>query len=136
MSLDLVVCSLEDWDEVWRRNQFLVREMMRADTELRVLFVEPAADVLHAIRRRRPVATTGLRELEPGRLWALKPRKIWPRVAGPWADRSLMQQLRHAIAAVGFGAPTLWINDTRRLARGDDNTARTDSASSARAAHP
>ncbi len=28
---DLVVCSLEAWDEVWRRNQFFVRELLALD---------------------------------------------------------------------------------------------------------
>ena len=44
---DLVVLSLEAWDEVWRRNQHLVAGLLRADPALRVLFVEPAVDPLH-----------------------------------------------------------------------------------------
>ena len=48
----LVVCSLEAWDDVWRRNQFFVRELLAADPDLRVLFVEPAFDVVHEQRRR------------------------------------------------------------------------------------
>ena len=47
----VVLVSLEAWDQVWRRNQYLVAELLRADPELRVVFVEPAYDPLHAIRR-------------------------------------------------------------------------------------
>ena len=39
--------SLEPWDAVWRRNQFLVRELTDADPSLRVLFVEPPSDPVH-----------------------------------------------------------------------------------------
>ena len=44
---DLVVCSLEPWDDVWRRNQFLVDGLLRRDPDLRVLFVEPPSDLVH-----------------------------------------------------------------------------------------
>ena len=41
---DLVVVSLERWDDVWRRNQHLVAGLLQRDPDLRVLFVEPPAD--------------------------------------------------------------------------------------------
>ena len=54
---ELVVCSLESWDEVWRRNQFFVDALRKRNPELRVLFVEPPADVLFDLRsgRLRPL---------------------------------------------------------------------------------
>ncbi len=109
----LVVCSLETWDDVWRRNQFFVRELLAADPNRRVLFVEPAWDVRHewrhlSGRRRAP----GLRPLEAdGRIVRLEPRKLWPRVLGPFADRSLRRQILRAAADLGFEHPDLWIND-------------------------
>ena len=48
---DLVVVSLEGWDQVWRRNQHLIARMLRRDPELRVLFVEPSSDPLHTVAR-------------------------------------------------------------------------------------
>ena len=47
---DLVVMSLEAWDDVWRRNQHLVAGLLRTDAALRVLFVEPPADPTHDLR--------------------------------------------------------------------------------------
>ena len=47
---DLVVVSLEAWDDVWRRNQHLVAGLLRSDAALRVLFVEPPADPTHDLR--------------------------------------------------------------------------------------
>jgi glycosyltransferase involved in cell wall biosynthesis/GT2 family glycosyltransferase len=110
---DLVVCSLEPWDEVWRRNQFLVRELLARDPARRVLFVEPPFDVVHEARRRAGRRRArGLRPLPTDpRIITFEPRKVWPRRAGPLADRSLHRQVRGAAAALGFTAPTLWVND-------------------------
>ena len=59
---DLVVISLEAWDAVWRRNQHLVAGLLRARPRLRVLFVEPATDPLHAgWAAHRPRRGRGLR---------------------------------------------------------------------------
>ncbi|HEY3673385.1 MAG TPA: glycosyltransferase [Acidimicrobiia bacterium] len=110
----LVVCSLEAWDEVWRRNQFLVRELLAADPHLRVLFVEPPFDWLHELRRsprtrsrQRPLRTVR----GDGRVLALEPGKLAPRVLGTFADRSLARQVRTTVDRLGFVGPTLWIND-------------------------
>jgi teichuronic acid biosynthesis glycosyltransferase TuaH len=109
----IVVCSLEAWDDVWRRNQFLVRELLDADPHLRVLFVEPAFDRLHRLTaggggdRKR-----GLRSARPdGRLIVLEPVKTLPRVLGGFADWSLRRQVRLTVSRLGFDDPTLWVND-------------------------
>ncbi len=47
---ELIFISLESWDEVWRRNQFLCAELMRRQPELHILFVQPAKDISHALR--------------------------------------------------------------------------------------
>lgn len=47
MSLqELVFCSLEPWDEVWRRNQYFLDGLLRRNPRLRVLLIEPVADPL------------------------------------------------------------------------------------------
>ena len=109
----LIVCSLEAWDEVWRRNQFLVRELLAADPDLRVLFVEPAFDVVHERRRGSDRDhQQGIRPLEAdGRVVRLEPVKWLPRRLGPFADRLRDRQVRRAVAALGFDAPRLWVND-------------------------
>jgi glycosyltransferase involved in cell wall biosynthesis len=109
----LVVCSLEPWDEVWRRNQFLVRELLALDPDRRILFVEPAFDVLHERRRgagRRHVK--GLRPLgTDGRVTRLEPLKLLPRRFGPLADRLRDRQVTRAVDRLGFYDPALWVND-------------------------
>jgi glycosyltransferase involved in cell wall biosynthesis/GT2 family glycosyltransferase len=110
----LVVCSLEAWDHVWRRNQFLVRELLAADPHLRVLFVEPPFDWIHEVRRR-PRTRPRRRGVRPvygsGRVVALEPNKLMPRLLGSFADHSLWRQVRAATERLGFDAPMLWIND-------------------------
>ena len=108
---DLVVCSLEPWDDVWRRNQFLVDGLLRRDPDLRVLFVEPPSDLVHGALHGRLPTDPRLRPVRD-RLWALHPLKLLPRRAGPMADRALVAQVRRAARRLGFRQPTLWVNDS------------------------
>jgi glycosyltransferase involved in cell wall biosynthesis len=109
---ELVVCSLEAWDDVWRRNQFFVDALLRRDPALRVLFVEPPTDPLHALAsRRRPSPPRLRRVAADGRLRALRPLKPLPRRAGPLADRALLWQVTAAARLLGLARPVLWLND-------------------------
>lgn len=107
MTDELVVCSLEPWDEVKRRNQLLVERLLRSYPHLRVLFVEPAHDLLHVGRPNR----SRLRRLDE-RLWLFRPTKAAPRRLGGYADASLCRQVRRALRALHFGSPAIWINDS------------------------
>jgi teichuronic acid biosynthesis glycosyltransferase TuaH len=115
---DLVVCSLEPWDEVWRRNQYLVAGLLRRDPGLRVLFVEPPADPLHAfVSRRRPSRGAGLRLLPDlpgvgrGMLWLHQPTKILPRSVSGEVDARLAGSVVRAARRIGFSHPLLWVNN-------------------------
>lgn len=115
---DLVVMSLEAWDGVWRRNQYLVAGLLRRDPALRVLFVEPAADPLYeASLRRRPRFGRGLRAatavpgVGDGRLWTFQPTKALPRRIDPSVDARAARAVRRAARRVGFRTPLLWVND-------------------------
>jgi glycosyltransferase involved in cell wall biosynthesis len=112
VSLDLICCSLEAWDEVWRRNQYLVRELLAAEPACRVLFVEPPHDPLHQLVTRRSPrpGREALRQVHE-RVWAFQPRKVLPRVFGAFADNSLARQVERRAQRVGFTAPVLWVND-------------------------
>ena len=122
----LVLCSLEAWDDVWRRNQFLVKELVdRTSVRTRVLFVEPPNDVLHQFRRLgrpgRMTPSTRLAPDQPG-VTLFQPVKWLPRVLGGFADRSLQRQVRRATAAVGFTDHTLWINDSTYVGLAEQST--------------
>jgi glycosyltransferase involved in cell wall biosynthesis len=114
MTRDLVVFSLESWDDIWRRNQYLVDGLLHRDPELRVLFVEPANDILHSILARRRFAPgRGLRKADgyDGRLLLYQPDKVLPRAFGGLADRLLRRSVRHAMRRVGMSRSVLWVND-------------------------
>ncbi|HKX68286.1 MAG TPA: glycosyltransferase, partial [Intrasporangium sp.] len=115
---DVVVMSLERWDDVWRRNQHLIAGLLRRDPRLRVLFVEPAVDPLHdLVQRQRPRWPRGLRPgpaLPSGptkRLWLLESAKWLPRRLAPGVDARLAGEVVAATGRLGFEAPTLWVND-------------------------
>lgn len=111
---DLVVFSLEAWDDVWRRNQYLIDGLLRRDPALRVLFVEPPNDLLHSALSGRGIRRgRGLRTADgyDGRLSLFQPDKLFPRVAGPAADAALRRAARRAMRALGMTSPVLWVND-------------------------
>lgn len=114
-SCDVVVASLEPWDDVWRRNQFLVRELLAADPGLRVLWIEPPVDLLHSVLTGRglPRIDRSLRPV-PGtpRVVRFRPVKWLPRVVWPWVDASLRRQVERAVRRTGLTRPVLWLNDT------------------------
>lgn len=110
---ELVVCSLEPWDEIWRRNQFLVDALLRRLPALRVLFVEPAVDLPYELAHHRRPPATGLRSLRAdNRMWAYRPRKLLPRrLAGDAVDRSAARRVRKIADQLGLIRPVLWVND-------------------------
>ncbi len=114
---DLVVVSLEPWDDVWRRNQHLVAGLLRTDDHLRVLFVEPSRDPGHALRRRnlprmgrgtRPGPT--LSGVRPGQLWLHEPTKILPRRWSPSSDQRWARGLVRVATQLRMREPLLWVN--------------------------
>lgn len=112
---ELVVCSLEAYDDVWRRNQLLVAELLELEPRLRVLFVEPAVDVaLELVARRRWRTGRGFgprSEVPAGRLTTFEPTKWLPRAAGPIADQLLAAAVERRARLLGFSDPVLWVND-------------------------
>lgn len=121
---DLVVISLEPWDEVWRRNQHLLARLLNADETLRVLFVEPVADPLDAMRRTRtwPRRGRGLRGVEAGddltpsaqsRLWLWQDTKWLPRRLAPGWDAAWARRIVRQAGGLRLRTPVLWVNDPR-----------------------
>ena len=109
---ELVVCSLEAWNDVWRRNQFFVDALLRRNLQLPCAVRRAAADLLSDLRSRSVPTLPRLRSISyGGRLRVFRPLKPLPRKAGPLADGILLAQVRLAARAVGFKRPTLWIND-------------------------
>ena len=116
--MELVVTSLEAWDSVWRRNQHLVAGLLRRDPGLRVLFVEPATDPLHAaLGASQPRLGRGLRAGPPldgiasEALWLLEPTKWLPRRVDRRLDERWAKQVLRATRTLDMTDPLLWVND-------------------------
>ena len=108
----LVVCSLEPWGTVRRRIRILVDELVALEPRMRVLYVVPAFDVPHEMRRGAARSRPGrrLEQVHP-QVHVLRPRKWLPRSLGPGADRLLGRQLARTAEDLGLVAPLLWVND-------------------------
>jgi teichuronic acid biosynthesis glycosyltransferase TuaH len=111
-AIDVVCCSLDPWDDVWRRNQFLASELLRQNSTLRILFVELPVDVTWSLAKGRWPDLPHLRAIgDSGRLWTFAPRKWLPRRVWPFVDRSLGDQVQRAARRLQFRDPVLWVND-------------------------
>lgn len=108
---DLVVISLEAWDDVWRRNQYLISGLLDTDPTLRVLFVEPPDDPLHTLRSGGRPRFGHRPQAMRDRLWTFRAAKALPRRIDPAADTRLANATRKAARRLGMSAPLLWIND-------------------------
>ena len=110
---DVVCCSLEAWDEVWRRNQFLVRELLGLRRRMRLLFVQPPSDALWSALHARPIGETGVR-LVPRyeRVATLTPRKWLPRGAFRGVDDRLGRVVLSHALRMDLVNPVLWVNDS------------------------
>ena len=113
---DLIFVSLEDWDEVWRRNQFLCAGFARRFPDRKILFVGLPRDVSHDLRRGRlgalraaPVETLP----DYPNVTILHPLKVFPNTLtwGRKTNEALAQtQIKRTARALGMDRPLLWLN--------------------------
>ena len=109
---EVIVCSPEGWDDVWRRKKLLTDALLHRNPGLRVLFVEPPTDWLFDVSRlRAPKRPRSLDVRRDGRLHAFRPLKPLPRRLGPFSDRWLCYRLVRESRRIGFTHPILWLND-------------------------
>lgn len=113
---DLIFISLENWDEIWRRNQFIGAELSRRHPDRKILFVGLPHDVSHSLRRGR---LSQLRASAPQALpefpniFFFRPVKWWPNTlrAGRKANEAAFRrQVRNAARQLKLFSPLLWIN--------------------------
>ncbi|MBW3635207.1 MAG: glycosyltransferase [Armatimonadetes bacterium] len=112
----LIFVSLENWDDIWRRNQFICAELSRRHPDRKILFVGLPHDVSHSLRRGR---FSQLRADAPQSLpefpniFFFRPVKWWPnalRKGQKANEASFRRQVRAAARGLGFSRPLLWIN--------------------------
>lgn len=116
---DLIFVSLENWDEIWRRNQFVCDALARRFPGMKILFVAPARDVSNQLRRGqwRAVAAgaaDGWTVPETRNVTVVRPLKLLPntlalgRLFNAWLAR---RYVRRWARRLGVRSPVLWLND-------------------------
>jgi teichuronic acid biosynthesis glycosyltransferase TuaH len=113
----IVFISLEPWNEIWRRNQFLCDGLMRRSECTQILFVQPSYDNSYAVRSRNFAKFQLSASLASGgyedRLQLFTPTKWFPN-AWPLGRKlnefSLVKQVKGALVSLGWSATHLWIN--------------------------
>jgi teichuronic acid biosynthesis glycosyltransferase TuaH len=116
----LIFVSLENWDEIWRRNQFICAGLSRRYPALKILFVGVARDASHALRRGRLGAVCAA--LHDDQTWTVpeysnvsvtRPLKLWPNSLdfGRRCNEAIMRSHVSRVAAqLQLQAPVLWLN--------------------------
>ena len=100
---DLIFVSLEDWDEIWRRNQFLVAAWAKRFPQQKILFVGQP--------RRGAVETQTLPDFPNVTVTQL--RKSLPNslpLGQQINQKSARQQVRKLAQNLGIRSPILWLN--------------------------
>lgn len=114
--LELVFVSIENWDDVWRRNQFVCGQIARRFPNSKILFVGTARDVSNQIRTGR---TAGLKDpavwAVPGypNIHVTRPLKFLPNTIPTMRrinEKMYRDQARKVAKSLGFRRPILWLN--------------------------
>jgi teichuronic acid biosynthesis glycosyltransferase TuaH len=112
----LLFFSLEDWNEVWRRNQFFCAELVKRYPNLEVLWVCPVADAAFsmakgAFREILDVRLTPYSVAEFPAIKLIKPLKVLPNKIGKKLNESLIKSsIQSALATLGWQEFDVWIN--------------------------
>jgi glycosyltransferase involved in cell wall biosynthesis len=113
---DLIFVSMEDWDEVWRRNQFVCAELARRHPEMKILFVGVPRNVWRFAKRgdfgalvRSPITkAAGFGNITITRaLRAGLERFEWGVRLNQLLARRHVQKLARRL---GMKKPVLWLN--------------------------
>ncbi len=113
----LVFVSLEAWDDIWRRNQFICSEIASRHPDRQILFLTPPRDISNAVR------TLKFAQLKQAPVWSphdlpnihvLKPTKWLPSTLAmgrAFNAIGLRKQLGRQLRQLRIAHPLLWIND-------------------------
>lgn len=114
--LELIFVSIENWDDVWRRNQFVCGRIARRFPNSKILFVGTARDVSNQVR------TGNKADLQAPATWQVpgypnihvtRPLKFLPNTVA--ATRRINEKMyrdhaRKVARQLGFRRPILWLN--------------------------
>ncbi len=108
--------SLEDWDDIWRRNQFLCAAYARRHPDAKILFVGLPRDVTGRLRQGHWSELRGVLDWSPPGLPNItitRFAKLFPNalVPGRKMNEALMRShIQKTAGHLGLNAPLLWLN--------------------------
>ncbi len=117
---DIVFVSLEAWDEVWRRNQFLVAGFLQTGLAKQVLWVEPPRNLaLWLVGRLRGqkirLPRGGIEPIENMKgAFRFAPPQPLPNTLAPfrWVNERVERwSMKRALRQMKMMSPLLWINN-------------------------
>lgn len=114
----LLFFSLEDWNEVWRRNQFFCSLLHDRHPDADILWVCPPLDLSYNFSRGVPndfelSLSARSNSLYP-RIFLYRPVKILPNFVGRSFNNAAMRmQVENVLARLGWTSFDTWINDQR-----------------------
>lgn len=122
--VDFVVIGQEDWDEVWRRNQFLIAGLAERFPNTKFLFVEMPFDFTYSLRSRQLLSSQSLmrRKLKQWRqgihfvpnlpnVYTLTPVKAVPdslAIGEKLNSKIMASQIRLAMQKLNITQPVVW----------------------------
>ncbi len=118
---DILFVSLEDWDQIWRRNQFLCDLLARRYPDRKILFVGRPRDFSNRVRRGR------WRDDGPPTTWRVpgspnvtvtRPLKLLPNtiaIGRRFNDWLARRHIARVGLGIGMSSPLLWLNDQSAL---------------------
>lgn len=113
---DLIFVSMEDWDDIWRRNQFICAGLACRHPEMRILFVGLPVDISNRLRRGKVNELCSQRTFQPDGFNAItvtRPLKLLPnsiamgRKINEWMFRSHVLVMSRKLE---MRQPILWLN--------------------------
>jgi glycosyltransferase involved in cell wall biosynthesis len=114
---DLIFVSLENWDEIWRRNQFVCAEWARRHPQATVLFVGLPINVSNAVRRGQLRRIFAARSYPPAvegaNVVVTHPLKLLPDSIGlgRWINAAMFRRhVKKEVRRLGLERPMLWLN--------------------------
>lgn len=113
---DLIFVSLENWDRVWRRNQFLCSGLAARHPNHKILFVGLARDISNGLRTGKLAAlrtdTTFIVPERPN-ITVVRPLKLFPNTF-LWGrrvnDALARAQVNRQARRLDLRSPLLWLN--------------------------
>ncbi len=113
---DLIFVSMENWDDIWRRNQFLCVGLARRDRTRQILFVGLPRDYTHGIRTadfRCFTQPASWKVADDPNITVIHPAKLFPNTYAPGRklnDALFRRQVKKAARSLGLQRPLLWLN--------------------------